>query len=76
MGAGETDGRRPRHVAGTADDDDSPGVDFITFELSPSGNLTNVPVVPTDDVMIPSSGGTTSGCESGTFLRRQTARSR
>jgi Zn-dependent M28 family amino/carboxypeptidase len=51
------------YVAGTAADDDSPSVDFITFELSPSGNLTNVPVVPTNDVIIPSPGGSTSGCE-------------
>ena len=51
------------YVAGTAADDDSPSVDFITFELSPSGNLTNVPVVPTNDVLIPSPGGSTSGCE-------------
>ena len=51
------------YVAGTAADDDSPSVDFITFELSPSGNLTNVPVVPTNDIQIPSPGGSTSGCE-------------
>jgi Zn-dependent M28 family amino/carboxypeptidase len=51
------------YKAGTAADDDSPAVDFITFELSPSGNLTNVPVVPTNDVQIPSTGGSTSGCE-------------
>jgi Zn-dependent M28 family amino/carboxypeptidase len=51
------------YVAGTAAGDDSPDVDFITFELSPSGDLTNVPVVPTNDVQIPSTGGSTSGCE-------------
>jgi Zn-dependent M28 family amino/carboxypeptidase len=51
------------YVPGTAEDDDSPDVDFITFELSPSGNLTNVPVVPTNDILIPSPGGSTSGCE-------------
>jgi len=53
--------------AGTAADDDSPNVDFITFELSPSGTLTNVPVVPTNDIVIPSPGGTTSGCEASDF---------
>ena len=51
------------YTPGTAADDDSPNVDFITFELSPSGTLTNVPVVPTTDVVIPSPGGSTSGCE-------------
>ena len=55
------------YVAGTAEDDDSPNVDFITFELSPSGTLTDVPVVPTNDVVIPSPGGTTSGCEPEDF---------
>jgi len=55
------------YVPGTAADDDSPSVDFITFELSPSGTLTNVPVVPTNDVVIPSPGGTTSGCEMADF---------
>ncbi len=57
------------YVPGTAaPDDDTPGtVDFITFELSPSGELTDVPVVPTNDVQIPSTGGSTSGCEAGDF---------
>jgi len=55
------------YVAGTAGDDDSPNVDFITFELSPSGTLNNLPVVPTNDVVIPSPGGTTSGCEPEDF---------
>ncbi len=55
------------YVPGTADDDESPDVDFITFELSPSGTLTDVPVVPTKDVTIPSPGGTTSGCEADDF---------
>lgn len=55
------------YVAGTAADDDSPSVDFITFELSPSGNLTNARVVPTTDVVIPSPGGSTSGCEMADF---------
>jgi Zn-dependent M28 family amino/carboxypeptidase len=49
---------------GTAEDDDTDVVDFITFELSPSGTLTDVPVVPTTDILIPSPGGSTSGCES------------
>ena len=38
------------YVPGTADDDDSPDVDFISVELSPSANLTDVPVVPTTDI--------------------------
>src|SRR5262249_49028166 len=55
------------YVPGTAADDDTADVDFITFELSPSGDLTDVPVVPTNDIVIPSPGGTTSGCEPGDF---------
>ena len=51
------------YVPGTADDDDTPAVDFISVELSPSANLTDVPVVPTNDIQIPSPGGSTSGCE-------------
>jgi Zn-dependent M28 family amino/carboxypeptidase len=42
-------------------------VDFITFELSPSGTLTDVAVVPTNDILIPSPGGSTSGCEPEDF---------
>jgi Zn-dependent M28 family amino/carboxypeptidase len=60
-------GHEKSYVAGTAADDDSPNVDFITFELSPSGNLTNVPVVPTNDILIPSPGGSTSGCEAADY---------
>ena len=55
------------YVAGTADDDDSPDVDFISVELSPSANLTDVPVVPTTDITVPSPGGSTSGCEAGDY---------
>ena len=55
------------YVAGSAADDDSPSVDFIAFEHSPTKSLTNVKVVPTDDIVIPSPGGTTSGCEMSDF---------
>ena len=55
------------YVAGTAADDDSPSVDFIAFEHSPTKSLTNVRVVPTNDVLIPSPGGSTSGCEMSDF---------
>jgi Zn-dependent M28 family amino/carboxypeptidase len=55
------------YVAGTAADDDSPSVDFIAFEHSPTASLSNVNVVPTDDIVIPSPGGTTSGCEMSDF---------
>ncbi|HKE71963.1 MAG TPA: PA domain-containing protein, partial [Nocardioidaceae bacterium] len=55
------------YVAGSAADDDSPSVDFITFEHSPTKSLTNVKVVPTNDIVIPSPGGTTSGCEMSDF---------
>jgi Zn-dependent M28 family amino/carboxypeptidase len=52
---------------GSAADDNSPSVDFIAFEHSPTKALTNVKVVPTTDVVIPSPGGTTSGCEMSDF---------
>jgi Zn-dependent M28 family amino/carboxypeptidase len=52
---------------GTAADDNSPSVDFIAFEHSPTKSLTNVKVVPTNDVVIPSPGGSTSGCEMSDF---------
>jgi Zn-dependent M28 family amino/carboxypeptidase len=55
------------YVAGSAADDDSPSVDFIAFEHSPTVSLTNVKVVPTNDIVIPSPGGTTSGCEMSDF---------
>jgi Zn-dependent M28 family amino/carboxypeptidase len=55
------------YIAGTAADDNSPSVDFIAFEHSPTKSLTNVRVVPTDDIVIPSPGGTTSGCEMSDF---------
>jgi Zn-dependent M28 family amino/carboxypeptidase len=55
------------YVAGSADDDNSPSVDFIAFEHSPTETLTNVKVVPTNDIAIPSPGGSTSGCEMSDF---------
>jgi Zn-dependent M28 family amino/carboxypeptidase len=55
------------YVAGSAADDNSAAVDFIAFEHSPTKTLTNVKVVPTNDVQIPSTGGSTSGCEMSDF---------
>jgi Zn-dependent M28 family amino/carboxypeptidase len=54
------------YTAGTEADSDTPAVDFITFEQSPSATLTDVPVVPVE-VTIPSPGGSTSGCEAEDF---------
>jgi Zn-dependent M28 family amino/carboxypeptidase len=51
------------YIAGSAADDNSAAVDFIAFEHSPTKSVSNVKVVPTNDVTIPSPGGTTSGCE-------------
>jgi Zn-dependent M28 family amino/carboxypeptidase len=50
---------------GTAEDDGSPDVDFITLSYSPTATLSGAKVIPTNDVEIPASGpGTsTSGCE-------------
>ena len=55
------------YVPGSAADDNSPSVDFIAFEHSPTKSLANVNVVPTNDIVIPSPGGTTSGCEMSDF---------
>ena len=55
------------YVAGSAADDNSPSVDFIAFEHTPTKALTNVKVVPTNDIVIPSPGGITSGCEMSDF---------
>src|SRR3954454_23437019 len=55
------------YKAGTAADDNAPAVDFIAFEHSPTKTLTNVKVVPTNDIQIPSTGGLTSGCEMSDF---------
>jgi Zn-dependent M28 family amino/carboxypeptidase len=55
------------YTPGSAADDNSPSVDFIAFEHSPTKSLTNVKVVPTSDIVIPSPGGTTSGCEMSDF---------
>src|SRR3954451_15320714 len=52
---------------GSAADDNSPSVDIIAFEHTPTKSLTNVNVVPTNDIVIPSPGGTTSGCELSDF---------
>jgi Zn-dependent M28 family amino/carboxypeptidase len=55
------------YKAGTAADDNSPSVDFIAFEHSPTKSITNAKVVPTNDIVIPSPGGSTSGCEMSDF---------
>jgi Zn-dependent M28 family amino/carboxypeptidase len=54
------------YVPGTADDDGEAGVDFITFEHSPTAAVT-APVVPVSNIVIPSPGGTASGCEAGDY---------
>jgi Zn-dependent M28 family amino/carboxypeptidase len=54
------------YVYGTAEDDGSADVDYITMSYSPTKALTGVQVVPTNDIVIPPPGGagtSTSGCE-------------
>jgi Zn-dependent M28 family amino/carboxypeptidase len=55
------------YAPGTAADDDSPAVDYITMEFSPTAEVPNAPVVPTNDIQIPSTGGSTSGCEESDY---------
>jgi Zn-dependent M28 family amino/carboxypeptidase len=50
------------YVPGDADDSDTPGVDFISMPGSPTVSLNDVPVVPATGIVIPSPGGTASGC--------------
>jgi Zn-dependent M28 family amino/carboxypeptidase len=49
------------YVPGTAADDNTAGVDYITFEFSPTAEVT-APVVPVNNIVIPSPGGSTAGC--------------
>ena len=54
------------YVPGTAADDNSTAVDYITFQYSPTAEVVSAPVVPTNDIVIPSpaANSNTSGCES------------
>jgi Zn-dependent M28 family amino/carboxypeptidase len=54
---------------GTAEDDGSPDVDFITLGYAGTGTLTNAKVVATNDILEPppAAGASTSGCEDSDF---------
>jgi Zn-dependent M28 family amino/carboxypeptidase len=56
------------YVPGTAADDDSAAVDYITFEFSPTKEVT-APVVPVNDNVVPSpaANSNTAGCETEDF---------
>jgi Zn-dependent M28 family amino/carboxypeptidase len=57
------------YTPGTAADDNSAAVDYITFEFSPTTNVANAPVVPVNDNVIPSpaANSNTAGCEASDF---------
>jgi len=57
------------YVPGTANDDDSATVDYIAFEFSPTKDVADAPVVPTDNIVIPSpaANSNTSGCAPDDF---------
>ena len=57
------------YTPGTAADDNSPAVDYITFEFSPTANVPNARVVPTNDIVIasPATDTSNSGCEAADF---------
>jgi Zn-dependent M28 family amino/carboxypeptidase len=57
------------YVPGTAADDNSPDVDYITFEFSPTKEVASAPVVPTTNIVIPSpaANSNTSGCAPADF---------
>jgi Zn-dependent M28 family amino/carboxypeptidase len=52
---------------GDADDSDLPTADFITMANSRTINLDDARVVPTNDVVDPPVGGSTSGCEAADY---------
>jgi Zn-dependent M28 family amino/carboxypeptidase len=54
---------------GAEADDNSPAVDYITFEFSPTANVANAPVVPVNNNVIPSPAANTStaGCDAADF---------
>jgi len=57
------------YTPGTEADDNSPAVDFITFGYSPTKEVASAPVVPVNDIVIPSPAADTSnaGCEAEDF---------
>jgi hypothetical protein len=57
------------YTPGTAADDNNPAVDYITFEFSPTKEVPSAPVVPVNDIVIPSPAADTSnaGCEAADF---------
>jgi Zn-dependent M28 family amino/carboxypeptidase len=57
------------YTSGTAADDNSAAVDYITFEYSPTAKVPTAPVVPTNDIVIasPASDTSNSGCEASDF---------
>ena len=72
---GHTDGRRPTGRAPRSRAT-RPTVDFITFGGSPTATLDNVRVVPVGGIVIPSPGGTASGCEADDYSGRRRGRGR
>jgi Zn-dependent M28 family amino/carboxypeptidase len=57
------------YTPGDADDDNNPAVDFIAFAYSPTKAVADAPVVPTNDIVVPSpaANSNTSGCEPEDF---------
>ena len=64
------------YTAGSPADDNSPAVDFIAFEHTPTKSVSNVPVVPTNDIVIPSPAGRPRVARCPTSRPRQRAPSR
>jgi Zn-dependent M28 family amino/carboxypeptidase len=57
------------YTPGTAADDDSAAVDYITFGYSPTAAIPSAPVVPTSNIVIPApaANSNTSGCDPADF---------
>ena len=62
----QLNGSAAPYTPGTAADDGSPDVDFITMANSEAINLQDVPIVPID-VVDPPVGGSTSGCQQADY---------
>jgi len=64
------------YIPGTAADDNSAAVDYITMEFSPTAEVPSAPVVPTNDIKIPSTGDRRVAASVPTTRSPRTVRSR
>jgi Zn-dependent M28 family amino/carboxypeptidase len=65
----QTAPQQKTYTPGNADTADPSTVDYITMAYSPTASLSNLKVIPTNDIKIPETGAgtSTSGCEASDF---------